>query len=193
MNVYLSSTHLDTLCKLKEIAAKHNCVISCGFQTDSDDCFNADILKANDISPEIIKTLETMYENNDLDDCKRNFEQTYFALHEKASDDVTHTHTMYYNEEFLGFCIKDYTSLIYSYVDNDENQIDALEDFAQEMSANNDSVCPFFNFNYCPTIINGFGLGHVEDERVYRQGMALKYFADLVCDYLKEPRIIATY
>ena len=196
MNVYLSSTHIDTLCKLKEIAAKHNCTISCGFlaDSDSDDYFDStSILEANDVSPEIIKILKTMYENNDLNDYKRNYRQTYFKLCEKESDDVTHSHTLYYNEESLEFYIKDYTSLIYSYVDNDENQVDALEDFALETSINNDSICPFFSFDNCPTIIEGFGLGHVEDERVYRQGMALKYFADLVCDYLKEPRIVATY
>lgn len=193
MNVYLSSTHIDTLCKLKEIAAKHNCVISCGFQTDSDDCFDTNIFEANDVAPEIVKTLETMYENNDFNDYKRNCEQTYFTLYEKVSGDIAQAHTMYYNEESLEFYIKDYISLVCSYVDNNENQINAFEDFAQEMSVNNDSTCPFFNFSYCPTIIDGFGLEHVEDERVYRQGMALKYFADLVCDYLKEPRIVATY
>ena len=41
------------------------------------------------------------------------------------------------------------------------------------------------------TVIKGFnGLEH---PNVYRAGMALKFFGDLVCDYLKEERIVRSY
>lgn len=32
-----------------------------------------------------------------------------------------------------------------------------------------------------------------ERPSVYREGMALKFFGDLVCDYLGEERIVRTY
>ena len=32
-----------------------------------------------------------------------------------------------------------------------------------------------------------------ERPNVYREGMALKFFGDLVCDYLGEERIVRTY
>ena len=41
------------------------------------------------------------------------------------------------------------------------------------------------------TTIKGFdGLEHPS---VYREGMALKFFGDLVCDYLGEERIVRVY
>jgi len=50
------------------------------------------------------------------------------------------------------------------------------------------------DFSDSPTIINGFGNEtKVVDYRVYREGMALKFFGDLVCDYLEEPRIVESY
>lgn len=196
MYVVFTPTHLDTLCKLKEIAAKHNCTVSFGFSsTGDDDGFTTNILKANDVAPEIIEMLEALYENNDLNDCKLSHDQIYFKLSEKTPT-ATHNHTLEYNEDYMHFSIKDYNCLIHDYINkkyDNENQLDMFEDFAKDISANNDDIYPFFSFDYCPTIINGFGLGHVEDERVYRQGMALKYFADLVCDYLNEPHIEATY
>ena len=51
----------------------------------------------------------------------------------------------------------------------------------------------FFN-SHMETLVElvdcGFGNDEcVEDFRCYRNGMALKFFGDLVCDYLGEPRI----
>ena len=45
-----------------------------------------------------------------------------------------------------------------------------------------------------PTIIHGFGNEkRIEDFRCYRSGMAVKFFGDLVCDYLGEPRVNRVY
>ena len=37
------------------------------------------------------------------------------------------------------------------------------------------------------------GFPEQEHPSVYREGMALKFFGDLVCDYLGEERIVRTY
>lgn len=45
-----------------------------------------------------------------------------------------------------------------------------------------------------PTHIRGFGNKEViTDGRVYREGMALHYFTELVCQYLNEPMFNNTY
>lgn len=50
------------------------------------------------------------------------------------------------------------------------------------------------NFSSDATYIYGFGNKEpVKNHLVYRNGMALKYFGDYVCDYLGEPRIERTY
>lgn len=53
-----------------------------------------------------------------------------------------------------------------------------------------------FYENHLKTIADIYGFGNdnrIKDFRCYRPGMALKYFGDLVCDYLGEERICRVY
>ena len=50
----------------------------------------------------------------------------------------------------------------------------------------------YWSYETTDTVVRGFD-GVSTYINVYREGMALKFFGDLVCDYLGEPRIIRTY
>ena len=76
--------------------------------------------------------------------------------------------------------------------ENNEDLVNWLEEHNADWNCDSDKyiIC----LDDAPTIITGFGykVEH-KDYRVYREGMALHYFAKLVCEYLKEPLIKRTY
>ena len=92
---------------------------------------------------------------------------------------------MSYVQENLYFDIKD---ICFSEIS------DKFSEFLFEDCTENYCDNFYASFNNAPTIIRGFGNENkIVDGRVYRSGMAVKYFGDLVCDYFGEPRIERTY
>ena len=100
-----------------------------------------------------------------------------------------HYNVMSYNENHTYFEVE------FNYDFNeDDNQdlVEWLEEHNVDWNNSNDRyiIC----LSAAPTIITGFGYEEEhKDYRVYRGGMALHCFAELVCNYLKEPMIKRTY
>ncbi len=180
MNVYFSSTHLQTLCDLKALAEKHGCFIR--FGVNQENSVDVDFDKFDKATEKIIHELLN----------KGMFSQSVY--------NVT---SMYF--ELFDNNNKTYHTLTY----NEGSQCTSYElDWADELS---DEAISFLEYNlvewqtiddiddtkltiYCRldgTKIAGFP--NQKHPSVYREGMALKFFGDLVCDYLGEERIVRTY
>ena len=132
----------------------------------------------------VVEILEKPYIYNiSILDIKSFNDSFWFELYDKEKDK---SHTMSYCECDCGFKIE-------TDFDYEENEL--LENFIDEhRSEYCDCGENLFRFENAPTIIYGFGYdGRHIDGRCYREGMALKFFGDLVCDYLNEPRIERVY
>ena len=186
------SAHLDTLCELKALAEKHGCKISFGTRSDfSTEELIADDLFAVGVPSKIIDKLLSPFEYHfDVTNIQTSYDELWFQLYDPSNEERKY-HAMTYkqigvyfelekdwdfdcdtegNEKFIEWC--------------EENQVDC----------NDDDDKFIFNLTDFPTIINGFGYKkEKKDYRVYREGMALHYFTELVCKYLKEPMIKRTY
>lgn len=189
MNVTFSSTHLETLVDLQALAKKHNCKISFGcYSNTSKEEINNDILRENGASEEIINKLLNGWEHNiSVNNIENTDEHIWFQLYDPEGKKKYNVMTYYEN--------RTYFEVEFDYdFDEDGNQdlVNWLEKHNAEWNYDSDKyiIC----LNTAPTIITGFGYEEEhKDYRVYREGMALHYFTELVCDYLKEPIIKRTY
>ena len=188
MNVEFYTAHVKTLKDLQEIAEKHNCTINFGFRNSSQPDIDLDIIKTCGATKKQIDLIEK--ETFNMSDFDTREDTLWFELYDKNTNRY---HTMRYNEFSCTFWWDntDYDKMERT---DEENEIyDSIEeDFG--FSDLDDGDKHYFSFSTAPTYITGFGYeGRHQDGRVYRSGMALKFFGDLVCDYLKEPRIERTY
>jgi hypothetical protein len=184
MNINFYTAHLETLCELKKIAEKHNYEIRLGFRHDFSNHLDTETLLNRGIDKKVIEILEKPFNYNiSILDIKSSNDSFWFELYDKEKDK---SHTMSYCECDCGFKIE-------TDFDYEENEL--LENFIDEhRSEYCDCGENLFRFENAPTIIYGFGYdGRHIDGRCYREGMALKFFGDLVCDYLNEPRIERVY
>lgn len=178
MNITFGIPHMETLQDLQQIAKKHDMEIMFGFNNHSENDLNEELMVrcgvSADIAEELGEQVDCMLKNANFDSSS-----VWFELYEKKTDK---RNVMTFAEE------NQYFELDYFDLDSVSTQ---LSDFI-ERSKNDYSNCFYFREN--PTIVRGFGNARkIKDYRVYRPGMALKYFADLVCDYLGEPRIERVY
>lgn len=177
MNIQFFENHLKTIKDLQDIAEKHNCSIHFGFNSSASSVINEDIFKANKIHQNVINDI-TSYDV-ELKDVNSEYSTAWFELYEKDKDIY---HVMRYIEETLYFEIENF---------DDEN---VSEEFIDFYNNNRYEDMDFYELRTAPTIITGFGNKEpIKDYRCYRPGMCVKYFADLVCDYLGEERICRTY
>lgn len=177
MNIQFFENHLKTIKDLQNIAEKHNCSIHFGFDSSCSSSIDEDIFKANKIHPIVFDDLTS----DDVELKNVNCETSYawFELYEKDKDKYN---VMRYVEKTLYFEIENF---------NDEN---VSEEFIDFYNNNQYEDMDFYELRTSPTIITGFGnKEQIKDYRCYRPGMCVKYFADLVCDYLGEERICRTY
>lgn len=181
MNIFFGTTEMRTLNDLQVLAEKHNMKIHFGFSSTAETDMDYEILEKNDIDScviDIIKNEDCLTINDSIATC----DKLWFELYDKANDK---SHTMAYLESGLAFNIDD-SNYYFSEQKLEYEYRKALEDFMNGED--------YFCYNYSPTIINCFGNKEtVTDFRVYRSGMALKFFGDLVCDFLGEPRIERVY
>ena len=200
MTIAFYDAHMRTLTKLNEIAEKHGMRIR--FGTRSDFTCEADATLLND------------FIENDTPDCLNEYyheiidgkimmteNRMWFELYEpRPTEKSGKYHVMTYVQSSVGFRLQD------DWEESLENVKDDFDEDDEEENINNiNKLINFINdsmgdgwqgidFSDSPTIINGFGNEtKVVDYRVYREGMALKFFGDLVCDYLEEPRIVESY
>lgn len=185
MNTTFSSTHLETLVDLQALAKKHNCRISFGCYSDTDEQINNDLLRENGASEDVIDKLQSL-NNISVKNIQSTNEYIWFKLFDPNEEN--HYNTMTYCENRIYFEVEfDY--------DFEEDDNKDLIDWLEEHNAywNDDGDKYIIYLDDAPTIITGFGYEEHKDYRVYREGMALHYFTELVCNYLKEPMIKRTY
>lgn len=181
MNVSFGTSHMETLADLMQLAAKHNCKITFGCYSSHEADMDEDILKRHKFTEEDIAFIR---DNMNIGTLDSTFDKIWFELYDKN----TNTHnTMAYIE-----------SSTYLSVSQDEFPYEYPSDDLTEKLEEHDEMLESgvytLHLSHNPTIIFGFGnTEKIEDYRVYREGMALKFFGDLVCDYLKEPRICRCY
>ena len=181
MNIGFYSAHMETLSDLMKIAEKHNCTITFDVTSSHEAEIDEDILKRIGFTEEL---LEEMKEKMTLRHADGTFDKVCFDLYEKNTK--TH-HSMAYIESSTWFTAEE-----------DPFPLEEISYELTEVLQEHDQMLEIgvytISEHYNPTIIHGFGNKEkIEDFRVYRSGMALKFFGDLVCDYLNEPRIHRVY
>ena len=178
MNIRLSSVHMRTLTKLNEIALKHNCVISMGTNDNFNDDLAIDDFKEyfDDLTDEII---EDINDKLIVERCYDTSSSYWFELYDKNTE--TYNVLSYINiDMFIQFEDDAYSTMNINW---------DTEDFL-----NNNC-----DYGYCLGVhtanqkIDGFKGVDTSKINVYREGMLLKFFGDLVCDYLGEERINEVY
>jgi len=214
MNLTFNSSHLDTLTKLKALADKNNCVIVFGINQfpvnlDADlekiKCFNAE-------------TIRLLYDNEAypfiIDDQHETNEEIWFQLTDKTN--MSNHLLSYQNYKFLIAVDEDWKGVldnVYETIDeirnssfndnlseNKNNEIKELDrrllliDEFKDWMNQNVTEYNYIEYENNPTLIQGFGNKEsIRDYRVYRPGMALHFFTELVCKYLNEPTIENVY
>lgn len=172
------NSHVETICELKELANKHNCTIKFGVQNN----FNPELGFSDcaDFFPENI--LEDLEKCGNITKGWRNETRLWFELYDRNTErynNLTYTEGDYYIEY----------DRYYSEEVTEETQ-DWIEENVADWSDPIDDHLTFCK-SFGDTYISGFNGAKTPD--VYREGMALKFFGDLVCDYLGEKRIERTY
>ena len=183
MDVDFYNSHIETICELKALADKHSCKISFGVRHYTEN-------GATDISffDYIFDDKSVM---DDLDKCgyldDESFLETtvlWFELYDPSSEEY-HYNVMSYIEtnayakyhEYMSETLKGET-------------VEFIEENGLEWQSGSDDPHIFSYVGYDTEVSVFVGQEH---PNVYRPGMAVKFFSDLVCDYLKEDRIIRTY
>ena len=186
MIVNFYSSHMATLKDLMEIAEKHNCKISISFEANAYREVHADDLESCGIKADLAEYME---ENIMMEQPLTQRDQIKFILYEKDKDKYN---TMVYREYSIAF---DYDEIDEDELESQTKRDKELKERLINYLDNKDEIYNgFVAESDCPTIIYGFGNRKpIKDYRVYREGMALKYFGDLVCDYLGEERINRVY
>lgn len=183
MNNILSFTtaHVDTLSELNSIAKKHKCTIRL-YVGDSNSIETEDVIdilkERYDLSSPAAEELASNFE---MQNPQSHLTSVCFELAEPA-DSGTKYHKLSYTEGYI--CCELYESSskhIYGISDELQNWFDNYWE---------DPDSGFIHKSFSYTKVTGFN-GATAD--VYREGMALKFFGDLVCDYLNEPRIVKVY
>lgn len=184
MNIEFTSAHMQTLCELKELAEKHGCLITFGVDQGSDfDSYEHFI----GYTEEVIKELEDRGFFH-TDEAKSEYSNFWFQLYDPNNTARKH-HILQYN---TGRQIIEYE---FNWEPDDDDPIsEEAANFLRDNIAdwcNYDDEKKLLYTSYANTEVIGFD-GQPRPN-VYREGMALKFFGDLVCDYLGEERIQRVY
>ena len=186
MNVEFYSSHVETLVDLIKIAQKHDSVITFGSSSTHDREIDEDILLKAGFSKE---NLDELKEKMTIKESASLFDRCWFQLYEKKKKQY---HTMVYIESETYLLVEKAGTAFYCDV-----ELEASEELLAKLEEHDELLdLSFYTIieRYNPTIITGFdNEKRVEDFRVYRSGMALKFFGDLVCDYFGEERIQRVY
>ena len=179
MSIYFGSPHIKTLIKLQELAQKHDCTISFGVNVinDTDECDWDILAKQYNMSDSVREDLE---DNLEITKSETTGYHYWFELRDHRDKDKTIYNTLVYTD------LNIYVS--YDYINTDN-----LSDESREWLEDNNDYEGYLGGYYDDTTIKGFKGVDTSDIGVYREGIALKYFGDLVCDYLGEERIVEVY
>ena len=192
MSILLTPTHLDTIMQLIEIAHKHKCqiFISSGKRhyPYKDEATQAVYEYCCDKKglPENLK--EELGDKIDVDEASFLHEWICFELVERDPDGFLKTNHLTYSSYEMG---------LFGKADKDP-WADGLSQEAEDWLSDH---CPSYDPCFSGPVIlfsetddSVYGFEGVDTKvNVYREGMAVKFFGDLVCDYLHEPRIEKVY
>ena len=170
MDFNFLQTHIDTLSQLEAIAKRHGCHISFSTTAEAD----ADIFDILDII-EISEEAHAFLEDHLPDSTVGAFSAIKFWL----VDDLTGTDSFY---EYAEYDVKGYL--------DEEDWAEASDDVTNELES--DYQDGYFQIRRTKETVSGFD-GSAAQGGCYRPDMALKYFGDMVCDKLNEPKIVAAY
>lgn len=193
MKVDFYSSHMETLRDLQNLAEKHGCKIHFGFYSHNNEELDPDSLYKYKVPKFVVNKLfleDIMDTELSITNIRSTFEEIWFELYDPNNEE-RHYHTMSYREYNDYFEVEpDYN--FDKWDDKNQKFIDWCDE--NQVDWNDEDDKWIFNLTTSPTVINGFQYKkeHIDD-RVYREGMALHYFTELVCKYLKEPMIKRTY
>ena len=179
MDTYFGWAHVETICDLKAIADKHNCKINFGTRHTTSDTVDCGLMEKAGFTKDEV---DFILRRSDIDRMSCDFDVIWFELYDIEKH--TNNTLAYVESSTLLTFSRDFE------FDEDEELMRKLEE--------NDAFWEYDEYSLdlrdSSTQIVGFGKDKREENSlVYREGMALKYFADYVCDYLKEPRIERVY
>lgn len=181
MNIEFMSAHMETLMELKQLAEKHGCRIT--FGVDSWTGVDPEFEEFDGYTSEIYKELNdkgTFY-GGVIDTTK-----FWFQLCDPNNKERRYHYLEYSEGEQM---------ITYELLSFEELSKKA-EEFIEENRAEWDEDGTIDDKVILSTRLGGTtikGFDGLEKSNVYREGMALKFFGDLVCDYLGEERIVRTY
>lgn len=183
MNVAFTETHLQTLCELKALAEKHNCSIRFGVWNSSG---FIDYDKFIGYSKNIIEELQ-----NHGVFCDGTKQGTLTALWFELFDPNNakcYYHGLRYSK---GLQVVEYK--LDDNIDDNNPLSKEAEKFLEDNHYKEFADCEqkILYVSFSETKISGFE--KQEHPSVNRNDMALKFFGDLVCDYLGEERIVRGY
>lgn len=181
MNIEFTNSHMETLCELKALAEKHGCRIT--FGVDSWTGVNPEFEEFSNYTSEIY---EELYDKGSFSNGVIDVTKFWFQFYDPNNKDRQYHYLEYSEGE---------QTITYEQLSFEELSEEA-ENFIEENRADwcdgsliDNEVVLIARLG--GTTIKGFdGLEHPS---VYREGMALKFFGDLVCDYLGEERITRVY
>lgn len=181
MNVEFTSAHLETLMELKQLAEKHECRINFGI--DSWSGADPEFENFSNYTSEIY---DELYDKGSFSNGIIDVTKFWFQFYDPNNKDRKY-HYLEYSE---GEQAITYEQLSFEELSEEaENFIEENRADWCEGSLIDDEVV--LSARLGGTTVKGFeGLEH---PNVYREGMVLKVFGDLVCDYLKEKRIVRNY
>lgn len=173
MNILFTTTHMQTLKDLMEIAEKHNCKIRFNVGNNhSDDPNDMNFDYKWDIPQSVFNYIK---DNKAFLSFFTECGGVTFELIEcDEKGERTKTNYMTYAESSFWF-----------YVNEDELPLELDKNF--EEWYNHSDYGKWYGESTNKVFISGFK--GVENYSAYRPEMALKFFGDMVCDYLSEPRI----
>lgn len=181
MNIEFTNAHMETLCELKALAEKHGCRVT--FGVDSWTGVDPEFEEFSNYTSKIHEELDDKgsFSNGVIDVTK-----FWFQFYDPNNKDRQYHYLEYSEGE---------QTITYELLSFEELSEEA-ENFIEENRADwcdnsliDDEVVLFARLG--GTTIKGFE--GQEHPSVYREGMALKFFGDLVCDYLGEERIVRVY
>lgn len=186
MNISFCKAHMETLAYLMKLAEKHDCRIHFGFDTNYDRELDKDIAERHGLTDALHQEMD---EKMNISDSASTFSKIWFELYDMTTESYS---SMAYIESSTYFLVEKLGE--YDFRSEEDQPSEELITWLEE----HDKMWGYehytINESHNPTIIHGFGNEKpIEDYRCYRSGMALAYFSDLVCDYLKEPRIHRVY
>ena len=174
MGIEFYDAHMKTLNKLYEMAKKHECIINFGMNDIHEEAFDwilfaeQNHIENDDVMQDLVDNLDTYRDTT--------YGASYwFELYDSNTG----------KRNIINYC--DYVSYCNyeePYKCSDE-AVEILEEFS-DYSHYLECRCATTNFY-------GWEGVDTSEAQVYRSGMLLKFFGDLVCDYLGEERIKEVY